>query len=79
MAQTTLWLLDHTDRMRSLILIGNTVINALITALVTSIAISAFGNNQEVITIATAVVAVVRVCASDRSRPLVDPALTSLR
>jgi Mg2+/Co2+ transporter CorB len=57
LAQTTLWLLDHTDRMLSLILIANTLINALITALVTSIAISAFGNNQEVITIATAIVA----------------------
>jgi Mg2+/Co2+ transporter CorB len=57
LAQTTLWLLDHTDRMLSLILIANTLINALVTALVTSIAISAFGNNQEVLTIATAVVA----------------------
>lgn len=57
LAQTTLWLLDHTDRMLSLILIANTLINALITALVTSIAISAFGNNEEVLTIATAVVA----------------------
>ena len=57
LAQKTLWLLDHTDRMLSLILIANTLINALVTALVTSIAISAFGNNQEVITIATAVVA----------------------
>ncbi len=57
LAQTTLWLLDHTDRMLSLILIANTLINALITALVTSIAIAAFGNNQQVITIATAVVA----------------------
>ena len=57
LAITTLWLLDHTDRMLSLILIANTLVNALITALVTSIAISAFGNNQEVLTIATAVVA----------------------
>ena len=57
LAVITLWLLDHTDRMLSLILIANTLLNALITALVTSIAISAFGNNQEVITIATAVVA----------------------
>jgi Mg2+/Co2+ transporter CorB len=56
-AQTTLWLLDHPDRMLSLILIANTLINALVTALVTSIAISAFGNNQEVLTIATAIVA----------------------
>ena len=57
LAITTLWLLDHTDRMLSLILIANTLLNALITALVTSIAISAFGNNQEVLTVATAVVA----------------------
>ncbi len=57
LAQTTLWLLDQTDRMLSVILIANTLINALITALVTSIAISAFGNNEEVLTIATAVVA----------------------
>ena len=57
LAHITLWLLDHTDRMLSLILIANTLINALVTALVTSIAISAFGNNEEVLTIATAVVA----------------------
>ena len=57
LAQTTLWLLDRTDRMLSLILIANTLINALITALVTSIAISSFGNDETVITVATAVVA----------------------
>jgi Mg2+/Co2+ transporter CorB len=57
LAKTTLWLLEHTDRMLSLILIANTLINALVTALVTSIAIAAFGNNEEVLTIATAVVA----------------------
>jgi Mg2+/Co2+ transporter CorB len=57
LAKTTLWLLEHTDRMLSLILIANTLVNALVTALVTSIAIAAFGNNEEVLTIATAVVA----------------------
>lgn len=57
LAQTTLWLLDRTDRMLSVILIANTLINALIMALVTSIAISAFGNEETVITVATAVVA----------------------
>ncbi len=57
LAQTTLWLLERTDQMLSVILIANTLINALITALVTSIAISAFGNNEQVLTIATAVVA----------------------
>jgi Mg2+/Co2+ transporter CorB len=56
-AQITMWLLEHTDRMLSLILIANTLINALTTGLVTAVAISAFGNNESVITIATGVVA----------------------
>ena len=57
LAQITLWLLDRTDRMLSLILIGSTVVNSLITALVTSLAISTFGNDEKVITIATGIVA----------------------
>jgi Mg2+/Co2+ transporter CorB len=56
-AATTLWLLERTDRLLSLILIANTVVNALATALVTAIAIMLFGNDQTVITAATAVVA----------------------
>ncbi len=57
LAQVTLWLLDRTDRMLSLILIGSTLVNSMITALVTSLAISAFGNDEKVITIATGIVA----------------------
>jgi Mg2+/Co2+ transporter CorB len=53
----TLWLLDHTDRVLSLILIANTLLNAMTTALVTALAITAFGNEESVITIATGVVA----------------------
>ncbi len=56
-AVITLWLLERTDKVLSLILIVNTLINALTTALVTAIAISAFGNSEEVLTIATAAVA----------------------
>jgi len=56
-ATITLWLLDRTDKLLSLILIINTLINALATALVTAIAISMFGNEETVITAATAVVA----------------------
>jgi Mg2+/Co2+ transporter CorB len=56
-AKTTLWLLDHTDKLLSLVLIANTLINAMATALVTAIAINSFGNNEQVITIATGVVA----------------------
>lgn len=57
LAQMTMWLLDRTDRMLSLILIGSTLVNSLITALVTALAISAFGNHERVITIATGIVA----------------------
>jgi Mg2+/Co2+ transporter CorB len=57
LAQTTLWLLDRTDRMLALILIGSTVVNSLITVLMTALAISTFGNDEKVITIATGIVA----------------------
>ena len=56
-AMTTLWLLDRTDKLLSLILIANTLFNAMATALVTTIAIETFGNNDNVITISTGVVA----------------------
>lgn len=56
-ASTALWLLDRTDKLLSLILIVNTLLNALATALVTAIAISMFGNEETILTMATAVVA----------------------
>jgi len=56
-AITILWLLDRTERLLSLVLIANTAINALATALVTAIAIGMFGNHQRVVTVATACVA----------------------
>ncbi|HEX8479850.1 MAG TPA: HlyC/CorC family transporter [Telluria sp.] len=56
-AATTLWLLERTDKLLSLVLIANTLINAMATALVTAIAILFFGHEESVITIATAVVA----------------------
>jgi Mg2+/Co2+ transporter CorB len=56
-AITTLWLLARTDKLLSLVLIANTLINAMATALVTAIAILFFGHEESVITVATAVVA----------------------
>ena len=56
-AITTLWLLDRTDKLLSLVLIANTLINAMCTALVTAIAIQTFGHDDNVITISTGVVA----------------------
>jgi Mg2+/Co2+ transporter CorB len=56
-AITTMWLLDRTDKLLSLVLIANTAINAMATALVTAIAILFFGHEETVITLATATVA----------------------
>lgn len=56
-AVTTMWLLERTDKLLSLVLIANTLINAMATALVTAIAILFFGHEESVITIATASVA----------------------
>ena len=56
-AITTLWLLDRTDKLLSLVLMANTLINAMATALVTAIAIDSFGHDDNVITISTGVVA----------------------
>jgi Mg2+/Co2+ transporter CorB len=50
-------LLDRTDRLLSVILIGNNLLNAGISALVTVMAINWFGNDQVVIALTTAVVA----------------------
>lgn len=56
-AITTLWLLERTDKLLSLVLIANTLFNAAATALVTSIAIEAFGHDDNVITLSTGGVA----------------------
>ena len=53
-ARSTLWLLDRTDKLLSLILIANTVVNAAATALVTGIAILFFGYDEGMIAIAIA-------------------------
>jgi len=65
LAIITLWLLERVERVLSLILIANTLINALATGLLTAIAISAFGNNERVITIATAVIAFLLIIFSE--------------
>ena len=57
-AVTTLWLLERTDKLLSLVLIANTLINAMATALVTAIAIIFFGQEESVITIAIATASV---------------------
>ncbi len=51
-------LLDNTESLLGTILIGNNVVNAALTALVTALSISYFGNNDQVVLAATTVVAV---------------------
>ena len=70
-AVTTLWLLDRTDKVLSLVLIANTLINALATALVTALAISAFGNQESVITIATGAVAFLLIVFAEISPKII--------
>lgn len=65
LAQITLWLLERTEKVLSLILVANTLVNALATGLVTSIAISMFGNDETVITAATGVVAFLLIVFSE--------------
>ena len=60
-AITTLWLLDRTDQLLSLILIANTLVNAAATALATAIAILAFGYDESAIAIAIALLAFVLI------------------
>jgi Mg2+/Co2+ transporter CorB len=60
-AITTLWLLDRTDQLLSLILIANTLVNAAATALATAIAIIAFGYDESAIAVAIALVAFVLI------------------
>jgi Mg2+/Co2+ transporter CorB len=56
-ARTTVWLLDHADKLLSVILIANTVTNALAVALVASLAIMYFGPDQGAIAASTAAIA----------------------
>ncbi len=51
-------LLDDTEGLLGTILIGNNVVNAALTAIVTALSISYFGNNDTVVLIATTIVAI---------------------
>ena len=56
-AKRVLALLNQTDRLLATILLGNNLVNAALTALVTALAIQSFGNNDSVLAAATALVA----------------------
>ncbi|MFZ9670683.1 MAG: CNNM domain-containing protein, partial [Burkholderiaceae bacterium] len=52
-ARQVLKLLGKTDQLLATILLGNNLVNAALTAMITAIAIRTFGNNDEVLAIAT--------------------------
>jgi Mg2+/Co2+ transporter CorB len=56
-AAATVRLLGRTERLLGTVLLGNNLVNTAMTALVTSIAISQFGNNDTVLLIATTAIA----------------------
>ncbi|EGF30753.1 CorB [Oxalobacteraceae bacterium IMCC9480] len=70
-ATTTLWLLDRTDQVLSLVLIANTLINALATALVTTIVIASFGHEEGVIAITTGAVAFLLIVFAEISPKII--------
>ena len=56
-ARQVLRLLSQTNQLLATILIGNNIVNTALTALITAFAIKAFGNDDEVLAIATGVAA----------------------
>jgi Mg2+/Co2+ transporter CorB len=60
-AKQVLNLLKRTDKLLGTILLGNNIINAALTALVTAIAINAFGNNDQVLALATGTAALMLI------------------
>ena len=70
-AIATLWLLERTERLLSLVLIANTLLNAMAIALVTAIAINRFGLEEHVIIISTGVVVFMLIVLAEISPKII--------
>ncbi len=70
-AVATLWLLARTDRLLSLVLIASVLLNAMVAALATLIAIEWFGNEEGVITAAIVAVAFLLIVFAEISPKLI--------
>ncbi len=70
-ATTAIWLLERIDKLLPLLLIANTILNTASATLVTSIAITSFGNNEQVITIATGCVAFLLIVFAEISPKII--------
>ncbi|UGQ47230.1 HlyC/CorC family transporter [Massilia endophytica] len=70
-AIATLWLLERTETLLSLVLVANTLLNAMAIALVTAIAITNFGMEEHVIVIAICAVVFVLIVVAEISPKII--------
>lgn len=70
-AIATLWLLERTEQLLSLVLVANTLLNAMAIALATAIAITQFGLEQHVILLSTVIVVFILIVLAEISPKIV--------
>ena len=70
-AIATLWLLERTEQLLSLVLVANTLINAMAIALATAIAITQFGLEEHVILLSTIIVVFILIVLAEISPKIV--------
>jgi Mg2+/Co2+ transporter CorB len=70
-AIATLWLLERTEPLLSLVLLANTLLNAMAIALATAIAITQFGLEQHVILLSTIIVVFILIVLAEISPKIV--------
>lgn len=70
-ALATLWLLERTDKLLSLVLIANTLLNAIAIALVTAIVIHTFGYDEGLVVASTAAIAFLLVVFAEISPKMI--------
>jgi Mg2+/Co2+ transporter CorB len=70
-AIATLWLLERTEQLLSLVLVANTLINAMAIAMATAIAITQFGLEQHVILLSTVIVVFILIVLAEISPKIV--------
>ena len=71
LAIATLWLLQRTEQLLSLVLIANTLINALTIALVTAIAITRYGFEEHVILLSTSLAVFILIVLAEISPKII--------
>ncbi len=70
-AISTLWLLGRSNKLLSIVLIANTVVNTLITVIMTALAIDAYGSGNEVLVSVSAIVAFLLIVFTEISPKII--------